>query len=85
MSGIKLPFEIGPVAHRYLVCLDGRSKGVANVTTDRAPGWKGAIGSAFWATSDEFENFRNNVLDKNVEWLLGDENCVPGTWTTCKP
>jgi hypothetical protein len=67
------------------MCLDGRSKGVAGVTGDRAPGWKGAIGSAFWVTSDEFENFKNNVLDKNVEWLLGDEKSIPGVWTSCKP
>jgi len=87
MSGIKLPFEIGPVSERYLMCLDGRSKGIADATSDRAPGWKGAIGSAFWVTADEFENFRNNVLDKNIEWSIwkGENTVLPGVWTTCKP
>lgn len=85
MSGINLSFEIGQVSERYMVSLDGRSKGIAGATSDRAPGWKGAIGSAFWVTLDEFENFRNNVLDKNVEWLLVDGKSVPGVWTSCGP
>ena len=81
-SGLKLPFEIGAVGDRFIISLEGRSKGVANVTADRAPGWKGAVGSAFWVTTDEFENFRNNVLDKNIEWQLG-ETIVPGIWASC--
>lgn len=85
MSGINMSFEIGQVSERYMVSLDGRSKGIAGATSDRAPGWKGAIGSAFWVTLDEFENFRNNVLDKNVEWLLVDGKSVPGVWTSCGP
>ena len=85
MSGINMSFEIGQVSERYMVSLDGRSKGIAGATSDRAPGWKGAIGSAFWVTLDEFENFRNNVLDKNVEWLLVDGRSVPGVWTSCGP
>ncbi len=83
-SGFKLPFEIGLVSERYLMCLDGRSKGIAGATSGRAPGWNGAIGTAFLVTADEFEHFKTNVLDKNVEWLLGDGALVPGVWTSCK-
>ena len=82
MSGVKLPFDIIIVTTQHLVFLEGRSKGIAGATSDRAPGWKGAIGSAFWVTTDEFENFRNNVLDKNIEWQLG-ETIVPGIWASC--
>jgi hypothetical protein len=85
MSGINMSFEMGQVSERYMVSLDGRSKGIAGATSDRAPGWKSAIGCAFWVTLDEFENFINNVLDKNVEWLLGDGKSVPGVWTSCGP
>jgi hypothetical protein len=85
MSGISMSFEIGQVSERYMVSLDGRSKGIAGATSDRAPGWKGAIGNAFWVTSDEYAHFVANVLDKNVEWLLGDGKIVPGVWTSCGP
>ncbi len=83
-SGFKLPFEIGPVADRFLLSLEGRSRGIADATADRAPGWKGAIGNSFWVSKEEYEYFITNVLDKNIEWLLGDENSVPGKWTTCE-
>ena len=85
MSGVELPFDICMVTTRYMVCLDGRSKGIAGATSDRAPGWKGAVGTAFSVTSDEYEHFAANVLDKNVEWLLGDGVLVPGVWTSCGP
>jgi len=84
MSGVRLPFDICLVTTRYMVLLDGRSKGIAGATSDRAPGWKGAVGTAFLVTTDEYEHFKTNVLDKNVEWLLGDGVSVPGTWTICK-
>jgi hypothetical protein len=83
MSGVKLPFDIVFVTSRYLIYLDGRSRGIADTTSDRAPGWKGAIGTAFSVTVDEYEHFRVNVLDKNVEWVLGDGVLVPGVWTSC--
>ena len=57
MSGINMSFEMGQVSERYMVSLDGRSKGIAGATSDRAPGWKGAVGAAFWVTSDEYEHF----------------------------
>ena len=85
MSGVKLPFDIVLVTTRYLVCLDGRSKRIAGATSDRAPGWKGAVGTAFSVTNDEYEHLAANVFDKNVEWLLGDGMLVPGTWTSSKP
>lgn len=83
MSGVKLPFDIGLVTTRYLVCLDGRSRGIADTTSDRAPGWKGATGTAFLVTTDEYENFKTTIIDKNVEWVLGDGVLVPGVWTSC--
>lgn len=83
MSGVALTFDIGIVTDRYLVCLNGRSRGIAGATSDRAPEWKGAIGTAFLVTEDEYEHFVMNVLDKNIEWQLG-EIVVPGKWTTCK-
>lgn len=82
-SGMKLDFDITRIAERYMVYLDGRSKGIANSTSDRAPGWKGAVGSVFFVSESEFENFKTNVIDKNVEWKIGeDNNCkiIPGTW-----
>jgi hypothetical protein len=83
MSGVGLTFDIGIVATRYLVCLNGRSRGIAGATSDRAPEWKGSTGTAFLVTEDEYEDFLTNVLDKNIEWQLG-EIVVPGKWTTCK-
>ena len=85
MSGVKLPFDIMLVTTRYLVCLEGRSKGIAGATSERAPGWKGAVGTAFSITTDEYQHFVANVFDKNVEWLLGDGMLVPGIWTSSKP
>lgn len=84
MSGVRLTFDIIFVKTRYLVCLDGRSRGIAGATSDRAPEWKGAIGSVFLITSDEYEHFTTNVLDKNIEWQIG-ERVVPGIWSSCKP
>jgi hypothetical protein len=84
MSGVKLPFDIMLVTTRYLVCLEGRSKGIAGATSERAPGWKGSVGTAFSVTTDEYQHFVANVFDKNVEWLLGDGMLVPGTWTSSK-
>lgn len=88
-SGLKLPFAVGPVMlsseREYLLSLDGRSRGVADATAGRAPAWRGAIGSVFWVTTDEFTHFKANVLDKNIGWLLGDGVTVPGTWTSCVP
>jgi hypothetical protein len=84
MSGVRLSFDICMVTARYMVLLDGRSKGIAGATSDRAPGWKGAVGTAFLVTMDEYEHFAANVLDKNVEWVLGDGVLVPGVWTSCK-
>lgn len=84
MSGVRLSFDICMVTARYMVLLDGRSKGIAGATSDRAPGWKGAVGTAFLVTMDEYEHFAANVLDKNVEWALGDGVLVPGVWTSCK-
>ena len=85
MSGVGMRFEIGPVMlsseREYLLSLDGRSSGVASATEGRAPGWKGALGSTFWVTTDEFEHFKANVLDKNIGWLLGNGVTVPGTWS----
>jgi len=83
MSGVAMNFDIVLVTTRHLVCLDGRSKGIAGATSDRAPGWKGAVGTAFSVTVDEYEHFITNVLDKNIEWQLG-EIVVPGIWTSCK-
>jgi len=85
MSGVSLPFDICLVRDRYLVCLDGRSRGIAGATSGRAPGWNGAVGTAFSVTTDEYEHFAANVLDKNVEWVLGDGVLVPGVWTSCGP
>ena len=85
MSGVRMRFEIGPIMlsseREYLLSLYGRSNGVADATLGRAPGWKGALGSAFWVTTCEFEHFNTNVLNKNIGWLLGDGVLVPGTWT----
>lgn len=81
MSGVKLPFDIIIVTTRHLVLLEGRSKGIAGATSDRAPEWKGAVGTAFSITTDEYSDFLVNVLDKNVEWQLG-ETIVPGIWTS---
>lgn len=83
MSGVAMTFDIMLVTTRHLVCLDGRSKGIAGATSHRAPEWKGAVGSAFSVTVDEYEDFLTNVLDKNIEWQLG-EIVVPGKWTSCK-
>jgi hypothetical protein len=83
MSGVKLPFDICMITPRYMVLLDGRSKGIAGATSERAPGWKGAVGTAFSVTTDEYEHFVANVIDKNVEWVLGDGVLVPGVWTSC--
>ena len=43
----------------------------------------------FHATIDEYTNFLNNVLDKEVNWKvtnrLGEEVTIPGTWSKDTP
>jgi hypothetical protein len=84
-SRILLPFNAIIFDKKVLIALDGRSGGIAssNLLTGMA-----MDGQIFWVDLEEFENFKTNIVDKNVNWIvinrLGEKVTLPGFWITSK-
>ena len=88
-SGVELPFSIQPISSdekmAYLVSLDGSasSSGIARANL-RSP----RSGSLFYISAYEFEDFKTNVVNKDVKWRVHNKDdeivSIPGYWTMKK-
>ena len=83
-SGVNLAFETGKMVNGSVLIAfdDGRSSGIAKL------GLKTGInkdGSMFYVTTEEFDTFKDTVVNTSNQWNVknraGVEVTLPGTWT----
>jgi len=64
-----------------MINLDGHSATIAGLKLRTT-----LPGKMFFVTSDDFLNFKNNVLNKSTQWYVQNQAkeyiTIPGTWTS---
>lgn len=81
-SGLPVPFLMEDLPNgTAMINLDGHSATIAGLKLRTT-----LPGKMFFVTSDDFLNFKNNVLNKSTQWYVQNQAkeyiTIPGTWTS---